>query len=345
YALTAPGARCAIGTTGEIVESEHEFVAVNRARWDRLHELLGKRKRSFEELREMGVLYQRATDDLSLCQTRFPGSDAASFLNHLVRRCHTVLFRQENARLKKIIAFFSSRLPELIFDLRYPMIAAFAVFAVSIALSFVMVKRNVVLAEIFLPGQMYDMAVRDLELRQQFSNFDRIPPEMRTAISFYIWFNNSMVSVYCFVLGITFGLGTLFILVRNGFILGALLAVYQMNGHLLDFFSIIMVHGSLELPAIAIAGGAGLSLGLSLIAPGRLRRVDALKESASRALLVLVGVICVLLLAGLIEGLVTPLKLPVGHRLIIMTVNFILLGLYAARGGIMRRDRNSPPSG
>lgn len=330
---------------GEAVESEREYVLENRERWDRLHELLGKRKRSFAELREMGVLYQRATDDLSLCQTRYPGADVTSYLNNLVRRCHTVLFRQENARLGKIIGFFTRRFPELIYELRFPMLAAAVIFVISIAVSYFMVKHNVVLGEIFMPEKMYEMSVRDLELRQQFSNFDRIPPEMRTAISLYIWFNNSMVSLYCFVLGVTFGLGTVFILVRNGFILGALLAIYHMNGHVVDFFSIIMVHGSLELPAIVIAGGAGLSIGLSLVNPGRIGRVEALRAASGRALLVLAGVISILLLAGLIEGLVTPLKLPVGHRLIIMTVNFILLGLYAVRGGIMRRDTNSPPSG
>lgn len=345
YALTAGWFPCVIRQMEAAVEAEHEYVQGNRERWDRLHELLEMKKRSFEDLREMGVLYQRATDDLSYCQTRYPGSDVASYLNHLVRKCHTVLFRPESARLRKIFSFFTERFPELIFELRYSMLAACAVFAVSIAVSFFMVKQNVVLGEIFLPERMYEMAVRDLELRQQFSNFDRIPEEMRTAISLYIWFNNSMVSLYCFVLGITLGLGTVFILVRNGFILGALLAVYYMNGQVLDFFSIIMVHGSLELPAIVIAGGAGLSIGLSLINPGRIGRAAALKESAARALLVLAGVVAILLLAGLIEGLVTPLKLPVAHRLIIMTVNFLLLGLYAARGALMKRDRNSPPSG
>ncbi len=327
------------------MESLRDFISTRKDRWRLLEDLLAKKKRSFEEVMELGKLYQRAADDLSHCGTRYGENGVTEYLNQLVRKCHTAFYRPEKIRLSGIAGFFTRRFPALLYRLRYAILASTAVFSLSIFASFLMVSNNVVLGEIFLPDRMYDMAVRDLELRTQFSNFDNIPDGMRTALSLYVWFNNSMVSVYCFALGITFGLGTLFILVRNGFMLGALMAIYFMNGHFLDFFSIIMVHGSLELPAIVIAAGAGLSIGTSLVYPRRLPRIMALKESAKNGLMVLGGVIALLLAAGLIEGLITPMKLPVEHRLIIMSVNVLLLALYAARGVIRIPGRNSPPGG
>src|SRR4030066_242529 len=81
------------------------------------------------------------------------------------------------------------------------------------------------------------MILTDLETRNQFSNFDNIPKELRVPISLYIWFNNSKVALYAFVLGVTLGLGTIFILTMNGLMLGTLMSIYFMNGHLPLFFA------------------------------------------------------------------------------------------------------------
>ena len=201
-----------------------------------------------------------------------------------------------------------------------------------------MVKSNTALGEIFLSPRAYEMAMKDLGLRKKFSNFDNIPKEARVPISYFLWVNNSMVSIYCFVLGITFGVGTTYILIKNGFMLGAFLAIYYMNGHMLDFSSLIMIHGSIELIAIIIAGGAGLNLALALLFPGRVPRIKKLKVNARMALSTLGGVISLLLIAGLIEGLVTPLKLPVFFRILIAAVNIIFLLLYFYRGVLLTRQ-------
>ncbi len=327
------------------MEWEIDYIAKNRYRWDRLEELLRKKKRNFDEIRELGNLYLSISDDLSFCQTNFPDSDITRYLNHLVRNCQVIFFRRDKTRMRAVLDFLSSGFPRLIFELRYYIAVSGAFFTLSLALSFGFVQKNIMMGEIFLPEQMYDMAVRDLELRRQFGNFDAIPEVQRSALSLYVWFNNSIVAMNCFVLGITLGLGTAYILFFNGTMLGALCAVYYKNGHLPDFSSLIMVHGSLELSAIVIAGGAGLALGMSVIRPGRLSRVDALRKEALRSLKVLAGVIVLLFIAGLVEGLITPLKLPLYARIIIALVNITLLMLYTARGFIMMRGMRLPLSG
>jgi uncharacterized membrane protein SpoIIM required for sporulation len=255
-----------------------------------------------------------------------------AYLNQLVRNCHTLFYKPERFRLAGIAGFYARTLPALLNRLVLPIAASAFVFLTSIAISFFMVKSNIELAEMFLPGDAYEMAVNDLAMRKQFSNFDQIPEDIRTALSFFLWINNSTIAVYCFAMGVTLGLGTIFILIRNGFMLGALMSVYFMNGHFLDFFSLIMVHGSIELTAIIIAGGAGINIGLSVINPGRVPRAERLKENVKSAFLALIGVVTLLLAAGLIEAFITPLKLPAAVRIIIAGVNLSLIVIYFMRG-------------
>jgi uncharacterized membrane protein SpoIIM required for sporulation len=121
--------------------------------------------------------------------------------------------------------------------------------------------------------------------------------------------NNIYVSALAFALGITFGLGTVYMLAMNGFLLGALASLFAGYGKSLFFWSLILPHGILELTAIFIAGGAGLRIGYSLIRPGAFRRKDAL-ITAARSSLSLMGLVVLLLIAAaLIEGYFTPLPI------------------------------------
>ncbi|MCX7679029.1 MAG: stage II sporulation protein M [Spirochaetes bacterium] len=320
------------------MENEILYVEKNKERWKRLEKLLRKKKKDFSDVQEFGELYLVVSNDLSYCQTHFPNSDITYYLNHLVRQCHAVFFGRENTRSSKFFHFFMSEFPLLLYELRFFICAAIIIFIFSVFFAWNIVASNVLMGEIFLPEKMYEIAIQDLELRRQFGNFDQIPENFRSALSLYVWFHNSIVAINCWALGIIFGLGTVSVLFYNGTMLGALCAVYYANGHFLDFISLIMIHGSLELPAIVIAGGAGIALGFSLIRPTRMSRLDAIRKEALRSLKVLGGVLWLLLIAAIFEGLITPLKLPVNERIVIVLINMVLLGLYIARGFVMMRD-------
>jgi hypothetical protein len=130
-------------------------------------------------------------------------------------------------------------------------------------------------------------------------------------MSTLIILNNIQVCAYAFGGGILLGVGTLYILLTNGLILGVIGAIFISKGpdFSLYFFSGVLPHGVLELPAICIAGGAGLLLGKAILVPGGLRRIDALKKNGMDAAGLLMGVAIILLVAGLIEGFITPLKI------------------------------------
>ena len=118
--------------------------------------------------------------------------------------------------------------------------------------------------------------------------------------------NNIRVSIMAVALGVTAGIGTGLVLISNGMMIGSLAAVATNNNVDYLFWSVILPHGILELSAIAIAGGAGFVLARAIYAPGDLPRRDALKIAGGEAAQLLVGVAAMLVVAGLIEGFITP---------------------------------------
>jgi uncharacterized membrane protein SpoIIM required for sporulation len=309
------------------MKTEHQFIQERQGSWKRLEILLSKnsKKRSFKETIEFGNLYKQVGEDYSQANTDYPDSQTAAYLNTLLQRCFVLLSKPKPKSIHYFLQFFSHEFPAMLYKIRGSILFAALIFILSMAISFFMVLENTEFAEIFLDQNSYEMAQSDLELRQQFGNFDNIPPESRVGVSLFIWINNSTVSLLAFALGFTLGLGTLYVLIRNGFMVGALLGFYFQNGHFIDFISLIMIHGTIELTAIAIAGGAGLYAGTSILMHSRRPRRAALKSNTIEAFKVFWGVVILLFISGLIEGLITPAKPPVEIRTLVAGLSVLFL--------------------
>src|SRR5205823_5652670 len=133
--------------------------------------------------------------------------------------------------------------------------------------------------------------------------------------------------------GVLFGLGTLYVLVTNGLLLGAVLGAAQFYGVTPLLLAFISPHGYLELTCIVIAGGAGLMMGDALLRPGLLLRREAIARAARRAVELVVGAGPVLIVAGMIEGFISPSELPMWLKLIIgPTVGAVLYALLLTIG-------------
>jgi len=127
----------------------------------------------------------------------------------------------------------------------------------------------------------------------------------RSEMFFRIAQNNLRVSVLCFIVGLFFGVGTLFILIQNGIVLGAFQYLFIREGIYMDSFFTIWMHGAIEISCIVIAGAAGLTLGSGLVFPKTLSRLQSLQLSARRGLLIMLTILPLIILAAFIEGFVT----------------------------------------
>jgi uncharacterized membrane protein SpoIIM required for sporulation len=144
-----------------------------------------------------------------------------------------------------------------------------------------------------------------------------IEPALRPGMATIIFTNNIQVAFLAFAGGVLFGLGTVYVLVSNGLMLGSVLGAAQFYAVGPLLWSFISPHGFLELTCIVIAGAAGLMLGDALLRPGLLLRREALARAARRAVELVVGAAPILVVAGLIEGFVSPSDLPFAVKMAI----------------------------
>jgi uncharacterized membrane protein SpoIIM required for sporulation len=114
--------------------------------------------------------------------------------------------------------------------------------------------------------------------------------------------NNVGIAFQCFASGITAGIGSVFFLVYNGALMGAVAGYLTERGLAAPFFSFVATHGAFELTAIALSGAAGLKLGHSLLAPGRLTRGQSLVQAAKQCVVIVYGVAAMLVIAAALEA-------------------------------------------
>jgi uncharacterized membrane protein SpoIIM required for sporulation len=147
-----------------------------------------------------------------------------------------------------------------------------------------------------------------------------------------ITINNLLVCFRAIAGGITAGAFTVFMLAYNGLLIGAIATLVGQNNLAYPFWAFVFPHGSLELPAIFLSGGAGLLIAKALLFPGKYRRVDALKFYGSQAAQLVFGIVPMLIIAGTIEGFFSPSPaVPASLKYLVGTLLLTLLVLYCNR--------------
>jgi uncharacterized membrane protein SpoIIM required for sporulation len=261
----------------------------------------------------MGALYRRASADLARAQTRYAsttaGRELALSLNDLVLRAHTQVYAAPAPQAGHAFDFVVYGFPAA-FRRQWRAIALAAVFMFLPALlAYASVVMNPDNTSLFVDEHVVktvqDRAKKKLTTGWGANtNFEGVvkSPE----ISSFIMVNNIRVSLNAVALGMTAGIGTFLVLIYNGLMIGGLSGVATNEKADLLFWAVILPHGILELTAICIAGGAGLLLARAIYAPGNLPRRDALKIAGGEAARLMVGVALMLVIAGMIEGFITP---------------------------------------
>jgi uncharacterized membrane protein SpoIIM required for sporulation len=309
---------------------ERAFVERQRAGWDRLEELLarvdrrGLRALEGDEIAELGRRYRAATTALATVQTRAYDPATLEYLNGLVARAHAYVYvGNAGGGWSRIAGFFCADFPREVRRSWRPIAVCAALFALATAVAYAAVIVRPQNAYALVPAQSIPLVQKSLHD----SNF-AVDSEFAPAMSTVIITNNIKVAAIAFAGGMTLGVLTLWAILNNGLMLGALGALFAAKGFGDDFVATVAPHGVIELTSIMISGGAGLLLAGAIVAPGPLRRADALKLQARRAATLLVGVAALLVVAGTIEGFFSPLRLPISARLGAGAFTAALLTIY-----------------
>jgi uncharacterized membrane protein SpoIIM required for sporulation len=295
------------------MNSLQRFVAERQGDWAKLENLLSRaqggnlRYLSSDELEEIGTLYRLAASDLARARRDFPGDRVIAYLNKLVSSAYAVVYSTAGISFKDILRWYAVGFPRLFrATAGYYLLAVFIFFGTGL-LSYLAVISNLGAAQVLLDSTTYQYIT---SYGEQGKLWTEIPGVQRSYAAATIMTNNIQVAIIAFAGGMLLGLVTLFVLVYNGVQLGAIFGIlshYALAPKLLAFVS---GHGVIELSVICLAGGAGFMLADAILRPGMLTRGEALRLAAQRAMQLLLGGASLLVVAGTIEGFVSPSGLP-----------------------------------
>lgn len=315
---------------------EREFVEGSREAWERLAasvthaRTIGVAKLPASELRQMHEDYRRTAADLAFAQTHFEGSDTTTRLNRLVGQAHGELYGAAPRRAATLWHWVVRDYPRLLRANWRPIALASALLFGAIALGYLLTFLNYPLARMFLPAQFRDVVAGGFKPSAE---SDRLLGTIAPLLGAFIGINNVYVALQAFAGGLTFGAWTAYAMFQNGAMVGVLMATFAKAGLTLPFLALIVPHGALELPAIAIAGGAGMMLARALVFPGDFPRGTALRHAAGQSVRVILGTVPMFVIAAFIEGFVTPRSFDPWLKIALGVVVFAALCAYVGLAG------------
>ncbi|MEY2397579.1 MAG: hypothetical protein QOJ00_753 [Actinomycetota bacterium] len=297
------------------------FIREHEASWAELSDLIGDAKRRPERLGaervlRLGELYRATAADLATARRSWKGEPVVTRLETLVGQGRNLVYDTE-ARRDGVRAFFATTYWQRVYARR-------GLLALSAALLFIPALLAAFWA-VHDPGAALGVVpemFRGINDGSRSTGSAGLSSGTSAAFSSSIMTNNIKVTFGAFAGGITFGIGTIGLLIFNGVLLGAVGGLSVHNGHGQAFVALVVAHGVLELSCILVAGAAGLRVAAALVAPGRRKRAFALGEQAREAVELVLGTAPWLVVAGTIEGFITP----AGYGLAVNTTVGLLVG-------------------
>ena len=306
------------------------WIRKRRPHWDRLESLLaqsdksGLSQLSRAELQELALLYRQVAADLSVLRQDSTSRTYAAHVNQLLARAHHIIYSGRKTNLLTLFRFLRDEYP-VVFQRHIGYVSA------SLLISLACGLLGVVLTSTrpeFMRHYVGPAMIATMERHEMWTQSIVSVAPMETS---HIMTNNLSVSFAMFAGGISFGLLTLYSLYVNGMMLGVIGAACHHYGMSLALWSFVAAHGSLELPSIIIAGAAGLRLGHAMLFPGGYRWKDSVAKGGIEATRLVSGIIPLLVVAGCLEGFLSPSQAPVWLKFTVGGLLFTLLLLWLFR--------------
>ncbi|MEE1616902.1 stage II sporulation protein M [Brachybacterium sp. J153] len=309
------------------------FISVHRPQWDRLRELTRARSLSAAEIEELLALYQETSTHLSTVRSTAPDPALISRLSLLVHRARLRITGARVPLWRHAREFFWNDLPSALFQSRWTVALASAVFLVSAVIAGVFFGTDEQARAAVLPEEAQRALVEHDFVAYYFQG-------EASGFAAQVWTNNAWIAMQAVVFGVT-GFWPIVMLLQNGLNVGLSAGVMGAHGGLGTFFVFILPHGLLELTAVMVGAGAGLRTFWAWVRPGPMPRSWALSQSARALITIGIGLVPVLLVSGVVEAFVTPSDLPPAVRIGIGAVLWIAFlvfmlgrGRQAHRSGI-----------
>lgn len=289
-----------------------EFRKGRERAWRQLDDMVSRVEKSgisslsAEEVQHLPLLYRAAMSSLSVARYIALDRNLLLYLENLTLRAYLVVYGPRVSITESLRAFLKWEFPQMVRAIRRHLLVATVVLFVGVIAGYAMVHSDMGYFNLLVPESLAGnrgpgSSASDLLEKELFVPW---PGFIDTFIVFAnsLFRHNAVVGILCFGLGFALGVPTLLLLIYNGLILGAFLALHAARGLTVDFIGWLSVHGVTEILAILLCAAAGLVVAEKILFPGSLSRLESLAVSGRKAAGVVAGSVALFFIAGIFEG-------------------------------------------
>ncbi len=278
---------------------ETDFIGQNKEKWADFERVLNSGSADAERLSR---LFVETTDDLSFARTYYPNRSVRVYVNGIAQYVYHKVYRNRKREKGAFKNYWKAELPDAVWHARKTLLAAFLIFLLGMGIGLLSSAHDPSFVNLILGDGYVQMTEENIARGNPLGVYDQ-GGMFETFL--YITWNNIRVAVLCFLLGLLFQAGSIFIVLSNAVMVGAFFWFFIERKLFGEMFFAVMLHGTLELSMIVLAGAAGMTLGRGLVQPGSYTRLQALLISARQGIRIMLGVSAFLVIAGFIEGFAT----------------------------------------
>jgi len=276
------------------------FIRQHNEKWTQYENCL--KNLEFQTPDDLADIYVDVTNDLSFSKTYYPNSQTTIYLNSLSIRLHQFIYGRKREKWSRFITFWTREVPLVIYKARKELLCSLVIFVVSALIGAFSSANDDEFVRLIMGDYYVDMTLANIAKEDPMAVYK----DAHKGLMFIgITINNIWVSFSAFIYGIFTSIATALILIRNGIMIGTFQYFFYEHNLLWESFLTIWIHGTLEISAIIIAGGAGITMGNSILFPGTYSRFRSFRHGAKKGVKIIVGLIPVFIIAGFLESYVT----------------------------------------
>lgn len=304
--------------------NELTFIQNNIEKWE--HVEIMTKDLSQETPDDIADAYSDVTADLAFAYTHYPSSRIAMYLNNLAAVLHNAIYRNKREKRKRIITFWTQEVPLVMYDARRLLALSAIIFIVSTAIGVVSQMAVPEFCRYILGDSYMDMTIANIKRGEPFAIY---ASGAESSMFSTITANNIYVAFVIYLEGIFTSFFTAFHLFNNGVMFGCFEAFFAQNGLLWKSILTVMLHGTLELSAIIVAGSAGIAMGNGWLFPGTYSRIESFRRGVKRGLKIVVGTVPIFVIAGFVESYITRhTHIPDAIRLMVILLSAAFVVFY-----------------
>lgn len=296
------------------------FIKQNSVRWKEYEKL------STDDPDVLAERFICITDDLAYAKTFYPQSKTTAYLNNLASGFHQSIYKNKKESTHRFVEFWKHELPLLFKKYQPELIFSFTFFLTFFFVGILSARYDDSFIRFILGDEYVNMTNANIAKGDPFGVYKSSNEYM---MFYAIAKNNLYVTVLTYLSGIFFSIGTVFVLFKNGVMLGAFEYLFFSKGLGLQSILVIWIHGTLEISSIIIVGGAGLILGNSILFPKTYNRLVSLKKGAKDGMKITIGILPIIVIAAMFESFITRhTEMPSWLSILILLGSFLFIVFY-----------------